>query len=181
MGFNLEEPQGVRYRVGSHAYAQAARHRGVRYAGALILEMVGYTDAQPGSQHVPAFLFWKSVPRFGTFLAATGDGRSGSLLRAFADAARSAAPDLPVITFRSPWRGWLVFHTRLSDNASFWDCGYPALMITDTAFMRNPHYHTPGDRPETLDWGFMARVVDAVATTIRRLGLASPRSNDTEL
>jgi len=73
-----------------------------------------------------------------------------------------------------------VFHTRLSDNASFWDRGYPALMITDTAFMRNPHYHTPGDHPETLDFGFMARVVDAVAATIRRLGLASPSSNDTD-
>ncbi|HXQ29978.1 MAG TPA: hypothetical protein VN848_12015 [Gemmatimonadales bacterium] len=53
-------------------------------------------------------------------------------------------------------------------------------MITDTAFMRNPHYHTPGDHPETLDFGFMARVVDAVAATIRRLGLASPSSNDTD-
>jgi len=90
VGFNLEEPQGVRYRVGSHAYAQAARHRGVQYAGALILEMVGYTDARPGSQRVPALLFWKRVPQSGTFLAATGDGRSASLLRG--SLTRRAAP-----------------------------------------------------------------------------------------
>lgn len=73
-----------------------------------------------------------------------------------------------MVTFRTPWRGWLVFHTRLSDNASFWDHGYPALMITDTAFMRNPHYHKPSDRIETLDFGFMGRVVDAVVGHARR-------------
>jgi Zn-dependent M28 family amino/carboxypeptidase len=174
VGFNLEEPQGVRYRVGSHAYARDARERRVRYAGALILEMVGYTDTRPGSQHVPGLLFWKKVPRTGTFLAATGDGRSARLLREFAAAACAAVPDLPVVTFRSPWRGWLVFQTRLSDNASFWDHGYPALMITDTAFMRNPHYHTPADRLETLDFTFMGRVVDAVAAALVRLGSDAP-------
>jgi hypothetical protein len=131
--------------------------------------MVGYTDARPGSQHIPALLFWKRIPRTGTFLAATGDGGSARLLREFAAAARAAVPDLPVVTFRSPLRGWLVLDTRLSDNASFWDRGYPALMLTDTAFLRNPHYHTPGDRPETLDYGFMARVTSAVAAAVRRL------------
>jgi Zn-dependent M28 family amino/carboxypeptidase len=171
VGFNLEEPQGVRYRVGSHAYARAARARGARYAAVLILEMVGYADPRPGSQRVPALLFWKRVPRSGTFLAATGDGQSAKVLRAFASAARQAVPDLPIVTFRSPWRGWLVFHTRLSDNASFWDQGYPALMLTDTAFMRNPHYHTPADAIDTLDFTFMGRVVDAVAAAVTQLGL----------
>jgi Zn-dependent M28 family amino/carboxypeptidase len=169
VGFNLEEPQGLRYRVGSDAYAAAARRRGVRYAGALILEMVGYADPRPGSQRVPALLFWKRVPRTGTFLAATGDGRSGRLLYEFAAAARTAVPDLPLVTFRSPLRGWLVVDTRLSDNASFWDQGYPALMLTDTAFLRNPHYHTPGDAIETLDFAFMTRVATAVAAAVQRL------------
>lgn len=169
VGFNLEEPQGFRYRVGSDAYAAAARRRGMRYAGALILEMVGYTDSRPGSQSVPALLFWKGVPRTGTFLAATGDGGSARLLRTFAAAAEAAVPELPVVTFRSPMRGWLVLDTRLSDNASFWDQGYPALMLTDTAFLRNPHYHTAGDRLETLDFGFMGRVTDAVVASVRHL------------
>ncbi len=168
VGFNLEEPQGIRYRIGSTAHARAARRRGVQYAGALILEMVGYTDVRPGTQRVPRLLRWKRVPRSGTFVAATGDGQSAGLLRKFALAARAVVPELPVVTFRTPWRGWLVFHTRLSDNASFWDQGYPALMITDTAFMRNPHYHKPSDRIETLDFGFMGRVVDAVVGHARR-------------
>jgi hypothetical protein len=62
-----------------------------------------------------------------------------------------------------------VPHTRLSDNASFWDEGYPALMITDTAFLRNPHYHRSTDRADRLDFPFMARVVDVVVETVRRL------------
>ncbi|MGH7699997.1 MAG: M20/M25/M40 family metallo-hydrolase, partial [Gemmatimonadales bacterium] len=173
VGFTLEEPQGVRYRVGSDAYARDARRRGTRYAGALILEMVGYTDPRPGAQHVPALLFWKRVPRTGTFLAATGDGRSSRLLRVFARAAAGAVLDLPVVTFRSPLKGWLVFDTRRSDNASFWDQGYPALMLTDTANLRNPFYHTAGDRLETLDFGFMARVTDAVVAAVRCLAGAA--------
>ena len=170
VGFNLEEPQGLTYRVGSRAFAREAKRQGVRYAGALVLEMVGYTNAAPGSQVIPAALFWKRIPRSGTFLAAVGHPRSAQLLREFALAARNAAPDLSVITFRSPLRGWLVPQTRLSDNASFWDEGYPALMLTDTAFLRNPHYHTAGDRSETLDFEFMALATTAVAEAVRGMG-----------
>lgn len=181
VGFNLEEPQGVTYRVGSRAFAADARRRGLTYAGALILEMVGYTDPAPGSQHVPAVLFWKRVPSTGTFLAATGDGRSARLLRTFAAASRAAVPDLDLVTFRSPFRGWLVPHTRLSDNASFWDRRYPALMLTDTAFLRNPYYHTGGDRLDTLDFGFMARVTDAVVAAVQRIGDDGPAAQQPSL
>jgi Zn-dependent M28 family amino/carboxypeptidase len=170
--FTLEEPQGgVAYGVGSQAFVAEARSNGVRYAGALILEMVGYTDSRPGSQQLPAALFWKEVPRAGTFLAAIGDGRSARLLRAFAAASRAAVPGLDLVTFRTPFRGWLVPHTRLSDNRSFWDAGYPALMITDTAFLRNPHYHQASDRLSSLDFGFMARVAEAVEAAVRSLAL----------
>lgn len=171
VGFNLEEPQGITYRVGSRALAQKARREGVRYGGVLVLEMVGYTDPRPGSQQVPGLLFWKRVPRTGCFLAATGDGRSAPMLRTFSAAASRAAPELPVVTFRSPFSGWLVAQTRLSDNASYWDCGYPALMLTDTAFLRNPHYHLPSDRQETLDFSFMAQVVDVVVEMVNALAV----------
>ena len=169
VAFNLEEPQGYTYRVGSRQFAQAARRSEVRYAGTLVLEMVGYRDPAPRSQTVPPVLFWKRVPSTGTFLAAIGDFRSRRLLRTFVHAARAAAPDLELVTFRSPLRGWLVPETRLSDNASFWDDGYPALMLSDTAFLRNPHYHTATDRASTLDFDFMARVTDAVVATVRVL------------
>ena len=74
-----------------------------------------------------------------------------------------------VIAYRARLRGWLLPLTRLSDNASFWDARYPALMLTDTAFLRNPHYHLWSDRSETLDFEFMARVAEATAGAVLRL------------
>jgi hypothetical protein len=70
-------------------------------------------------------------------------------------------------------RGWLLPLTRLSDNASFWDQGYPALMLTDTAFLRNPHYHRSTDTSATLDFAFMAQVTEATAGAIARLANAT--------
>ena len=53
---------------------------------------------------------------------------------------------------------------RLSDHASFWDEGFKAVMITDSAFYRNPHYHLPSDRAATLDYRFMAELVESLVT-----------------
>ena len=146
--------------------------RGEGLQGALILEMVGYTDSTPGSQVVPPFLGIE-VPRTGDFLAAVGDTRSRALLQGFLAGAKATVPDLPVVAYRTRLRGWLLPLTRLSDNASFWDARYPALMLTDTAFLRNPHYHLWSDRSETLDFEFMARVVEATAGAVLRLAATS--------
>jgi hypothetical protein len=56
--------------------------------------------------------------------------------------------------------------SRMSDNAPFWDWGYPAVMLTDTAFLRNPHYHQTTDLPNTLDLKFLANVAKALAATL---------------
>ncbi len=172
--FTLEERQGWTYRVGSRRWTAAARRGGIRYAGALILEMVGYRDPSPGSQRVPLPLRWHGIPDTGDFLAAVGDGGSRHLLSTFREAAERAAPELPLVTVTSPLRGWLVWATRRSDNASFWSEGYPALMLTDTAFLRNPHYHRATDRSDTLDPAFMASVASAVAAAVRRLAGGGP-------
>ncbi|NIR42616.1 MAG: M28 family peptidase [Gemmatimonadetes bacterium] len=170
VGFNLEEPQDAlgRYRVGSARFAKRARKEGRRYAGALVLEMVGYTDRRSGTQQVPPLVF-KRVPDSGTFLAAVGDGRSRRLLREFEAATRKHVPELTLVPYRTWLRGWLLPLTRLSDNASFWDRRYPALMITDTAFLRNPHYHQITDSADTLDYEFMARVTRAVLASLAEL------------
>src|SRR5207253_7395191 len=138
VGLDLEELQTLTgtYRVGSRALARQRRARGEGLQGALILEMVGYTDSTPGSQVVPPFLGIE-VPRNGAFLAAVGDTRSRALLQGFLAGAKATVPDLPVVAYRTRLRGWLLPLTRLSDNASFWDARYPALMLTDTAFLRN--------------------------------------------
>ena len=169
VAFNLEESQRTTYRVGSRHHAVEARRKGVRYAGVLVLEMVGYTDSAPGTQRVPKLIAWKRIPRTGDFLAVTADGQSKRLLKVMQDAAADVAPGLNVVLFRTPFRGWLVWQTRLSDNASFWSEGYPSVMITDTAFLRNPHYHRASDTHETLDYSFMAEVTDTTVEAARRL------------
>jgi hypothetical protein len=63
---------------------------------------------------------------------------------------------------------------RLSDHASFWDCGFSAVMITDTAFLRNPHYHEPSDTLDTLDLAFLTQVGTATAATAANLALPVP-------
>ena len=170
VGFNLEEPQDFAgtYRVGSSRFAEGARRRKKRYAGALVLEMVGYTDRRSGSQRVPLLVF-KRVPNSGTFLTAVGDGRSRRLLRSFRRSTERHVPQLTLVTYRTLLRGWALPLTRLSDNASFWDRGYPALMITDTAFLRNPHYHMPTDSADTLDYSFMAQVGRTVLAAVVEL------------
>lgn len=168
VGFDLEELQLTTYRVGSRRLARERRARGVALAGALVLEMVGYRDPTPGAQVVPPFL-GIDVPRTGDFLAAVGDTQSRALLDGFVTAARAAVPELPILPYRTRLRGWLLPLTRLSDNASFWDARYPSLMLTDTAFLRNPHYHRASDTGATLDFDFMAQVTEATAGAVARL------------
>ena len=169
VAFNLEERQGWTYRVGSRKWTAQARRAGVRYQGAFILEMIGCRTREAGSQVIPWPIRWMGLPRVGDYLAAIGDGRSRSLLRAFLEVQAEAAPGLRVVSLNSPLRGWLVWATRRSDNASFWSQGYPALLLTDTGNLRNPHYHRSSDRVETIDLGFAAEVTDAVVACVRML------------
>ena len=67
--------------------------------------------------------------------------------------------NLPVETLTVPFDGWVLPSARLSDHASFWSRGYRAVMLTDSAFYRNPHYHLPSDTMETLDFDYMAELV----------------------
>ena len=63
----------------------------------------------------------------------------------------------------------VINEIRLSDNAAFWDEGYRALMLTDTSFFRNPHYHLPSDTPDTLDYEIMTEVAKGVAGAVRHI------------
>lgn len=169
VGFNLEEIQQIVppvYRVGSHAYARQLKAEGRRLAGAFVLEMVGFTGER---QTVPAAVnLVKKVPKTGDFLAAVGDGRSQHLLDAME---RGADGIVPLVTLTVPLRGWLVPDTRRSDNARFWDEGYPALMVTDTADLRNPNYHRSSDTPESLNYDFLSRVTETVLRALRIVAL----------
>jgi len=169
VGFNLEEMQRMpHYAIGSRAYARWLRARGQPVAGALVLEMLGFTQPRQGAP--PGARLFTDVPRVGNFLSAVGDRRSRELLAAFR---RAAEPHVPVAPLTVPLRGWLLPDTRRSDNCRFWDEGFAALMITDTADFRNPHYHRPSDTPDTLDYEFLTRATAAVAAAVRELAGAA--------
>ncbi len=162
--FTLEEPPifGTPL-MGSRIYASRAQKAGHVIKGALVLEMVGYYCHQPGCQGYPPFIRQLlGLPRVGNFIGIIGDGRSRRLVKKLEDAFKGN-PHLPVHSLVVPLRGYPLPGSRLSDNASFWDKGYPAVMITDTAYYRNPNYHTPADTPDTLDYVMMAQLVKSLA------------------
>ncbi|MGH7830147.1 MAG: M28 family peptidase [Candidatus Binatia bacterium] len=161
--FNLEEFN----MIGSTYFAKKLKAQGARIGGMISLEMVAFTDSRPGKQKYPAGLRW-FYPERGDFIGIVGNWRSTSLLRKFARAMRQV-PGLPVETLTVLGNGFLVPAVRLSDHAPFWDLGYPALLVTDTSFFRNPHYHRPSDTLETLDLDFMAKVCQGVVNAVLNL------------
>ncbi|HTL47136.1 MAG TPA: M20/M25/M40 family metallo-hydrolase [Verrucomicrobiae bacterium] len=154
--------------AGSEHLSRALKVQGAALGGMISLEMVGYTSSAPGSQKIPAILK-PFYPDTGNFLALVGDLGSIPLL-AKAKTAFRATP-LGKSGARAlvlPAKGWVFPACRLSDHSPFWDRGYPALLVTDTSFFRNPHYHLPADNIATLDLDFMASAAEGAA----RLALA---------
>ncbi len=163
IAFTLEEPPYYRTPLmGSRIHARKCRQRAEAIGGMVSLEMLGYYRDSPGSQWYPLPFLRLFYPDRGDFIALAGNFRSRRLVR---DMARwmSKAGGIPVVSASFPF----VPGAGLSDNWSFWKEGYPALMITDTAFFRNPHYHRGSDLPETLDYPRMAALVAALDKAIR--------------
>jgi Zn-dependent M28 family amino/carboxypeptidase len=161
---NEEPPFFGSGEMGSGVYARAARARGDDIRAMLSLEMLGsYSDA-PGSQSYPPLLRF-FYPDAGNFIGFVSNLRSRRALRDVVRAFRSAS-DFPAESLASPA---LVPGVSLSDQLSFWREGYRAVMVTDTAFYRYPHYHRTTDTPEKLDYARMARVVEGLAGALRML------------
>ena len=163
VAFDLEE-NGM---LGGAVHAREMKEQGIDLRGMVSLEMLGYCDPTPGSQSLPRSLVGL-YPETGDFIAVIGNQISGTLIAQFEEGLRSV-PDLPVETLQVPSNGNELQATRLSDHSPFWDAGYPAVMITDTSFMRNPYYHTPHDMPDTLDYEFLERVARGSLEAVRRI------------
>ena len=165
VAFVNEEPPFFRSgEMGSRIYARAARRRGDDIRLMLSLEMLGCYSDRPGSQHYPPFMRW-FYPDRGDFIAFVSNLASRQALhetvRAFR--AHSDFPCESLATFSFvPGVAW-------SDQLSFWREGYAALMVTDTAFYRYPHYHTAFDTPDRLRYPAMSRVVLGLALAANEL------------
>jgi Zn-dependent M28 family amino/carboxypeptidase len=163
--FTNEEPpyfQGPA--MGSIVYAKRCHERKEHVAGMLSLETIGYYSDEPGSQSYPIG-FHPGYPDRGNFLGFVANFRSAALLRSALRSFRSAT-SLPAVGAAAPASipgiGW-------SDHWSFWQFGYKAVMLTDTAPYRYPYYHSAQDTPEKLDYERLARAVTGIEAIIRRL------------
>jgi Zn-dependent M28 family amino/carboxypeptidase len=167
VAFALEESPayGTRY-MGSRVFASEARKNAKKIDGMICLEMVGYTCSEPGCQRYPFPLQFLGYPRTGDFIGIVGNMNSAAFTRSLRRSFQGN-PNLPVVALTVPLNGWLMPNVRLSDHASFWNYGYRAVMVTDTAFYRNPHYHLPTDTMQTLDFDFMAELVESLTGYFR--------------
>jgi aminopeptidase YwaD len=154
--------------LGSVAYAAGLREVNEEILGAIVLECVGYTSDRDGSQTAPPATPI-AVPRVGDFLAVVANTASAPLAKSFELAAKREVADLKTVSLVVPAQGEQLPDSRRSDHAAFWQFGYPALMLTDTANFRNPHYHRSTDTLETLDLSFIRRVAHAVSATATSL------------
>lgn len=161
---NEEPPHFKRATMGSRVYARAARARGDQIEAMLSLETMGYFSQQAGSQKYPPG-FRSFYPSTGNFLAVVGNIRSRALVRRVTSALREGTA-LPIECVAT-WGG--IQGVDWSDHASFWDEGYPAVMLTDTAPFRYPYYHRKEDTPDRLDYVSFARATLATDNVIRRL------------
>jgi Zn-dependent M28 family amino/carboxypeptidase len=164
VAFCLEE-DGL---LGSRAFAARLKKTGQALAGAIILECVGYASQEAGSQRTPPGVSIP-VPTVGNFLGIIGNEASRNLVATVEGSARRFSSQLPTLALTVPSRGETLPDVRRSDHAAFWDEGYPAVMLTDTANFRNPHYHQPSDTVDTLDLNFLEGVIKIVMSCVQDL------------
>ncbi len=165
VAFTLEEPPFYASPLmGSRVHADLLGAEEQEIWGMINLEMIGYfVDEQPW----PSWILDLFYPDHGNFIAVVGRSED-AWLTAHAKKSFRGASTIPVFSFNGP----VVMGIDASDHRNYWRNGYDAVMVTDTAFMRNPNYHTSSDTADTLDYERMATVVDGVLNTVLQ---ASPR------
>ncbi|MDX2241064.1 MAG: M20/M25/M40 family metallo-hydrolase [Leptolyngbyaceae cyanobacterium bins.302] len=163
IAFDLEE-YGM---VGSAHYAELLHQQGQKLRLMLSLEMLGYCTQAPNSQQYPIEAMKAMYPSTGNFIGLIGNLPTTPDLLHFNHHIFKAG--VPSQWLPAGMRGEMIRATRLSDHSPFWDRGYRAMMVTDTAFMRNPHYHQPSDRLETLDLDFLAGICQGLIQAIQTL------------
>lgn len=156
VAYTLEEPPFFRSPdMGSARHAQALKRSGREVRGVLILEMIGtFTDA-PASQDYPLPGLSLIYGSHGDYLAVVGEVGRARFTRRVKAAMRGAC-EMPIRSINAPSA---IPGIDFSDHRSYWAEGIPAVMLTDTAFFRNPRYHTRADTPDRLDYARMAEVV----------------------
>ena len=161
---NEEPPYFQSQEMGSWVYAKRCREQGEKITGMLSLETIGYYSDTPGSQNYPP-PFGLLYPTTGNFIAFVGNVRSAGLVRQVVETFRKHEPfPSEAAALPEPVPG-----VGFSDQWSFWQHGYPGLMVTDTAMFRYPHYHERTDTVDKVDFDKTARVVRGLEKVIADL------------
>lgn len=148
-----------------------------RLKSVIILDMVGYACHTPGCQTYPPGLAVETLlkaagvesPDQGEFLAVVGEAEHLELLEVFQKWNRNTTDQPPLVTVPVPFKGLLTPDVLRSDHAAFWYQGIPAVLITDTAELRSPHYHQPTDTIETLDRSFFINSAQIILDIVQDL------------
>ena len=165
VAFVLEEPPFFRTdTMGSAVYAKSLAESGVAVKLMIALEMIGYFSGEPGSQGYPMPLLGLYYPSVGNFITIVDQMLSVQAQRMKKSMAQ--AIELPVCSINAPT---FIPGIDFSDHINFWRNGYPAVMVTDTAFYRNHAYHTADDRAERLNYEKMAQVAYGVFDYVIKL------------
>jgi len=163
VAYTLEEPPFFATReMGSAVHARSLKDEGAKVRLMIALETIGYFSDAPGSQEYPLSLLKLFYPKVGDYIAVVGKLGQGGEVRSVKKAMMGAS-ELPVYSISAPSA---LPGIDFSDHRNYWEMGYKAVMITDTAFYRNHNYHMDTDLPETLDYERMAMVVDGVYAAI---------------
>ncbi|MEG0920464.1 MAG: M28 family peptidase [Comamonas sp.] len=175
VAYTLEEPPQFRtQQMGSYQHAAQLAYGGTPLRMMLSLEMLGYFDDTPSSQRYPIPGMTAIYPNAGNFLALIGPLRhfgatrtAKAQMQAGTQIDKAGTAPLAIHALNAPasMRG-----ADFSDHQNYLHFGYPALMVTDTSFMRNPHYHRSSDTWNKLDYRRMAQAVNAVLA----MALAAP-------
>jgi Zn-dependent M28 family amino/carboxypeptidase len=163
VAYNLEEPPFFASEsMGSYVHAKSLKDNNIPVVGMLCYEMIGYFSDAKNSQNFPSESLAKIYPNTGNFIIIVGLEKQKEFAHKVYNSMKGkAAVDVQVITF--PEAAGLA---GLSDHRNYWKFGFPAVMINDTSFLRNPNYHEKSDTIETLDFEKMAAVVDATVNAV---------------
>ncbi len=168
VAFTLEEPPYFRTtQMGSHVHARGLKDAQADVIGMICLEMIGYFSDEPKSQQYPMALLKLFYPSRGDFIVVVSNANSNALRRTVKAHLRRGSVKVRSIVAPAKLKG-----VDFSDHLNYWQHGYPAVMVTDTAFYRNANYHKASDTADTLNYEKMAEVVKGVYSAA--VGMQTP-------
>lgn len=162
VAYTLEEPPFFgTTNMGSNVHARFLHENNISVRGMICLEMIGFFSEQKNSQKYPLALMRLFYPSTGDFVGVVSNYGSSSLSKQLSRHLK--ATTIPVVAVKAPA---FITGVDFSDHRNYWEFGYDAVMITDTAFYRNPNYHQPSDTIDTLDFSRMKKVVNGICWSL---------------